>query len=78
LADMAISTTCAFQLEVERGMRLTVPLRSPNVGPASDIKVSAPQAAAFFSPESSSNSPWMMVIRSWEVTSEGSFEGVRT
>jgi len=56
----------------------TVPSLFPNVGPANEIKMSAPQAAAFFRPSASCSSPWMTERLAFEERSSGIFEGVRT
>lgn len=56
----------------------TVPSLFPKVGPANDMKMSAPHAAAFFRPSASCSSPWMMDMLVFEERSEGILEGVRT
>jgi hypothetical protein len=56
----------------------TVPSRFPSVGPANEMKISAPQAAAFFRPSASWSSPWMMEMLALEESSVGILEGVRT
>jgi len=65
-----------FTLDISGGH--TVPSLLPNVGPANEIKMSAPQAAAFFRPSASCSSPWKTERLAFEERSSGIFEGVRT
>ena len=63
---------------VEDGRVLTVPSLLPNVGPANETKISAPQFAALDNPSMSLYVPSMTRTSGCLIIAGGSLEGVRT